>query len=303
MSILVTSRAELFRFVAFFAILATTSLTASAQTASPTPTPPNTPAASHPSPTPTPERQFFKNILNDQRAIWTSPLHLQGDDAKWLVPLGLATGGLFATDRQTADAIADKETLQKVSHVISVFGSGYTTGGIAAAFYLLGRKKNNARARETGLLGAEALIDGGIVAAALKTSTQRPRPRAGEDRGKFFHGGLAFPSGHAIAAWSLATIVAMEYRDSHLIQVSAYGLATAVSISRYTGHNHFLSDALVGSAIGYGIGKYVYCRRHDPPPGSLSQEPPRSSSKLWPLIVPRYQRAARNYGVTMVWSF
>ena len=148
MPILVTSRAELFRFVAFFAILATTSLTASAQTASPTPIPVNTPAAPQPSPTPRPERQFFKNILNDQRAIWTSPLHLQGDDAKWLVPLGLTTGGLIATDRQTADAIADKETLQKVSHVISVFGSGNTTGGIAAAFISWGvRKTTHAHAK------------------------------------------------------------------------------------------------------------------------------------------------------------
>src|SRR5262249_61572111 len=102
----------------------------------------------------------------------------------------------------------------------------------AAAFYLLGRKENDARARETGLLGGEALIDSGIVAAVLKTATQRPRPRAGEDRGKFFHGGLSFPSGHSIVAWALATIGSNEYRDNRLIQISAYGLATAVSVSR-----------------------------------------------------------------------
>jgi len=256
-----------------------------------------------PSPTPKLEGRFFKNILSDQRAIWTSPLHLHEEDARWLVPLGLTSGVLIATDRQTADAIAGKESLHKVSHVIAVFGSGYTTGGIAAAIYLLGRKQNDARARETGLLGGEALIDSGIVAAVLKTATQRPRPRAGEDRGKFFHGGLSFPSGHAIAAWSLATIVASEYRDNRLIRISAYGLAAAVGVSRYTGHNHFLSDAVVGSVIGYGIGRYVYRTRHDPPPGSISPEPPPPPSKLLPLIVPRYQRAAGNYGVTMIWSF
>jgi len=189
-----------------------------------------------------------------------------------------------------------------VSHVISALGSGYSTGSIAAAFYLLGRKKNDARARETGLLAGEALIDSGIVAAALKTSTQRPRPRAGEDRGKFFHGGLSFPSGHAIAAWSLATIVASEYRYSRLIQITAYGFATAISVSRYTGRNHFLSDALVGSVIGYGIGRYVYRTRHDPDAGSISTGRQRTS-RLLPLITPRYQRSIRNYGVTLAWSF
>src|SRR6266567_6126975 len=50
----------------------------------PTPTPMPTPQAS-PSPTPSLERQFLKNILRDQRAIWTSPFRLKEDDAKWLV--------------------------------------------------------------------------------------------------------------------------------------------------------------------------------------------------------------------------
>jgi hypothetical protein len=31
-----------------------------------------------------------------------------------------------------------------------------------------------------------------------------------------------------------------------------------VSVSRYTARDHFLSDALVGSVIGFGIGRYVY---------------------------------------------
>jgi len=64
---------------------------ASGQTPASTPTP-------HSSSTPSLERRFFKNILRDQRAIWTSPLHLEGDDAKWLVPLGLSTAALIATD-------------------------------------------------------------------------------------------------------------------------------------------------------------------------------------------------------------
>ncbi len=265
-------------------------------------TPTSTPSP-QPSSTPPLEKQFLKNILQDQRAIWTSPLHLHGDDAKWLVPLGVTTGALIATDRKTADAVADHQTLQDVSHVISVFGSGYTTGSIAAVFYLVGRKKNDARAREAGLLGGEALVDGGIVAAALKTATQRPRPRAGEDRGKFFHGGLSFPSGHAIAAWSLATIVANEYQDNHLAQVSAYGLATAVSVSRCTGHNHFLSDALVGSAIGYGIGRYVYRTHHIQGANQRNDggEAQTTRSRLFPIIMPEYNRGARVYGIHLSW--
>ena len=106
-----------------------------------------------------------------------------------------------------------------------------------------------------------------------------------------------------MAAWSLATIVANEYHDRPMVQVVAYGLATLVGVSRFTGRNHFLSDVLVGSAIGYGIGRYVYRTHHDPAPESAGQEPLRGSSKLLPLIIPRYERAAHNYGAALVWSF
>src|SRR6185295_8143990 len=73
-----------------------------ARTTSPQPSP--SPMAS---PTAVSARQFFGNILRDQEAIWTSPLHLKKKDAQWLVPLGLTTAGLIATDRRTAGALHD----------------------------------------------------------------------------------------------------------------------------------------------------------------------------------------------------
>lgn len=219
-------------------------------------TPASTPQPS-PSPTPSLERRFFKNILRDQRAIWTSPQHLGGDDSKWLVPLGFSTAALIATDRRTAGALHDNRLRLNISRDVGYVGSGYSEGAIAAALYLIGRKEENARLRQTGLLGAEALIDG-IVVAALKVTFERPRPRKDQGRGRFFHGGFSFPSGHPMAAWALATIVAHEYHDRPMVQVGAYGLATLVGAARFTGRNHFLSDVMVGSAIGYGIGRYVY---------------------------------------------
>ena len=285
---------KMWRYAALLVMIFVSMSSASAQAPASTP---------QPSPTPSLERKFLKNIVRDQRAIWTSPLHLQKDDAKWLAPLGLSTATLIATDRRTADALDDDRTRLNVSHAISYLGSGYGASSIAGAFYLIGRTTHNARARETGLLGGEALIDSGIVAAVLKRATQRPRPRAGRERGDFFDGGLSFPSGHSIAAWSLATVVANEYRDNRLVQISAYGLAAAVSVSRYTGRNHFLSDVLVGSAIGYGIGRYVYRTHHDPALESISQKTPHTSSKLLPLIMATYQRSARSYGVGLLWSF
>ncbi|HEV7375426.1 MAG TPA: phosphatase PAP2 family protein [Pyrinomonadaceae bacterium] len=273
------------------------------------------PPVAQPTPTqqaktsPSLERRFLTNILRDQRAIWTSPFNIERGDAKWLVPFGLSTAALLATDHRSASELAengDNQNRLKISRYISRGGSFYTTGGITAAFYLIGRASGNARARETGLLGAESLIDSGIVAQALKLTTQRPRPREDDASGEFFDGGNAFPSGHATSAWSLATVVAYEYGQHRpLVRFGAYGLATAVSLSRYTGRNHFLSDVFVGSAIGYGIGRYVYRTHHDPSLDSDVGETKTTGahSKLIPLTSPLFSRASRSYGLALAWNF
>jgi len=261
-------------------------------------------------PTPTLEHRFFRNILHDQAAIWTSPFHAGRGDAKWLAPLGVSAAVFFATDRHTAGEMlegGDNMTRLKISRDISQAGSLYTTGGIAAAFYLIGRGTHDARARETGLLGAEALIDSGIVVQLLKTVSRRQRPPTDHASGEFFSGGSSFPSGHAISAWSLAAVVADEYGGHRpLLRFGVYGLASAVSLSRFTGRRHFLSDVLVGSALGYGIGHYVYRRNHDPAldadDGSAKQKT-SLRSKLLPLVAPEFSRAERTYGLALAWDF
>ena len=272
----------------------------SAQAQAPSPTPSPTPQSSK---TPTLESQFFKNVLRDQEAIWTSPFRLHGRDARWLAPLALGTAALIATDRRTGDEVGESTSQLNASRIVSYAGSAYGVGAIAATFYCFGRAKHDARARETGLLGAEALIDSAIVVTALKEITQRRRPLSGPDRGDFFDGGSSFPSGHSIQAWSLAAVIANEYHDHRWVQVGAYGIASAVSLSRFTGRQHYLSDVLVGSAAGYGIGRYVYRTHHRAKRDSGDEEESRGRSKFFPLIAPEYNRRARDYGVVLVWSF
>jgi membrane-associated phospholipid phosphatase len=215
----------------------------------------------------------------------------------------------LATDRQTSGELVengDNLARLRISKDISRLGSLYATGGVAAVFYLAGRAKNNAHARETGLLGAEALIDSGIVVTALKTISQRQRPTVDHTSGEFFDGGSSFPSGHAISAWSLAAVIDQEYGQHRpVVRFGVYGLATAVSLSRYTGRNHFLSDVLVGSAIGYGIGRYVYRQHHDPALESFKENETNgvTASSLFPRIAPLYDPRAHVYGAMLAWSF
>lgn len=279
------NRSSICRFaMILFAVFLSTASSARAQT--PTPSPPSL------------EREFFKNILEDQKAIWTAPLSLHRADAKWMIPAGVGAMALFTTDRITGDEIAESDGQVKASRFISHAGSVYGISAVATAFYLVGRKTNDARARETGILTAEAFIDSLIVSGALKGITQRARPQAGRERSEFFDGGNSFPSGHSTQAWAAATVIANEYHDKKLVQVAAYGIASAVSVARVTEHKHYISDVLVGSVAGFAIGQYVYRKHHR---DLLDPTPPEITQSRWPTIVPHYNRHA--YGIGLTWSF
>ena len=43
-------------------------------------------------------KDLLLNIVDDQKAIWTSPARLRFKDMKWIVPLGGLTAGLIAFD-------------------------------------------------------------------------------------------------------------------------------------------------------------------------------------------------------------
>ena len=278
-----------------FAVIA--AISATAQTPTPTPTPAPTPSTSS-----SLEKDFFKNILQDQKAIWTAPLHLHRVDSKWIVPGSIGLMALITTDRITGDEIGESDRLVRASNAVSYIGSAYGIGAVAGTFYLVGRKQHDARARETGLLVAEAAIDSTIVYGGLKTFTQRARPADGRERSEFFDGGSSFPSGHSTQAWAAATVIASEYHDRRSVQIAAFATATAVSFARFAGQKHYLSDVLAGSALGYGIGKYVYHKRHRESLDSSDSDGP-VSHLWWPAITPEIDRRTRQYGLGLTWSF
>lgn len=256
--------------------------------------------AQTPSPTPSLEHEFFKNILRDQKAIWTAPLHLERKDMKWAVPGGIGLMALFTTDRITGDELFESNRQVKPSRIVSYAGSVYGIGAVATTFYLIGRKNNDYRARETGLLSAEALVNSVIAEAAIKGITQRARPAAGRERSEFFDGGSSFPSGHATQAWAVAAVIASEYKHRPAVQIAAYGVATAVSVARFTVKKHYISDVVAGSALGWSIGKFVFRAHHRE---SVGEEDSVINESAWPMITPTFNRQARQYGVALTWHF
>jgi membrane-associated phospholipid phosphatase len=207
-------------------------------------------------------RPLLKNIALDQKAIWTSPLHLRWSDADWLVPLAGVTAALLAADRSLSKALPQSPSLVSKSTTFSNYGLA-AVGGAAGGLYLWGVMTHDDHRRETGLLSGEAAADAVAVTSVLQFAFGRQRPQVGDSAGGFWRGGTSFPSDHSAAAWAMASVIAHEY-PGPLTKLLVYGLAAAVSASRVTGQDHFPSDVLVGCAIGWFVGQRVYRAHHDP---------------------------------------
>jgi hypothetical protein len=234
-------------------------------------------AAPTPTPSPTPKvvddsRQasdnpvkFLRNLAYDQKVIWTSPFKARIEDLNWIVPLVGVSAGLINADAELSSRITGTDTFSRHSSTISNAGLGLALGG-SGGLYLLGKFKHNDRQEETGILAIEAATDSLVVGEVLKAVTQRARPTDGNRQGDFFNSSSitnsSFPSAHALMVWSAASVLAHEY-PGPLTQIFAYGLATTVSAARISGRNHFPSDVVVGSAVGWLIGRQVYKSHHD----------------------------------------
>ena len=216
-----------------------------------------------------------KYILQDQKAIWTSPFHTSKKDAKFWAVFGTATVGLIATDKWTAKQLPTSSSSVSVSNWASRFGAAYTLIPLGAGFYFLGTGTHQERLRETGLIAFETLIDVTLVAEAMKLVADRARPLENAGNGRFESSpgsrmNSGFPSGHAISTWAMASVVAHQYPHPRIIPILAYGLATTVVVARVGARKHFPGDVVAGSAMGWFIGDFIYGRRHN---RGLDQKP------------------------------
>src|SRR5437016_12596204 len=215
------------------------------------------------SPGPMSVKKVFVNLPGDQKAIWTSPFRLRWHDSAWLVPLAGATGVLIGSDQHSMVRARSNTNAINRSSTLSDAGA-IGIAAVPAFMYVWGSLQGASRARETGLLTGEALINSYGVNAAFKLIFQRERPTVTDGQGRFLQSftNASFPSNHSMLSWTAASVIAHEY-PGVVSQLLAYGTASMVSITRVTARKHFPSDVVVGAAMGWLIGRQVYRAHHD----------------------------------------
>lgn len=171
-----------------------------------------------------------------------------------------------------------------------VFGS--LVGGVVVYFLVWLLDPRGWRKANCGL--AAVLIAMG-VAMMLKYGFGRVRPNHADTHLAFVgpvaalhtSQGLSFPSGEAVTAFGIATVLAVVFPRGRTL---FYGLAVCTATARVVGGAHYPSDVIVGAMVGVWVSKTAYAW--------LEARSDRVDALLYPLArrSPWYQspRASRS---------
>lgn len=220
-------------------------------------------------------RSLPREFLHDQKDIWLFPTQL-ARGRHWIPTLAVVggTAGLIVADPHIMPYFrTHANNLDDVNDTFDAYISTGMVAAVPASLLAAGYIRHDRYQVSTAIMAGEAYADSAVVNLAIKAVTRRERPSdvpPGDDfHNTFFKAGVSplhgssFPSGHATGAFSVATVVALRYYRKHRwVPWAAYGMATAISLSRITSRAHFPSDVFLGSALGYGITRYEVLRPH-----------------------------------------
>jgi membrane-associated phospholipid phosphatase len=199
--------------------------------------------------------------LEDQKNLYLAPL--KPANFKWDLLMLAGTGALLAADR-TIESNLSKAHFNAYQNTSDILIGGL--GASLAGVWVYGIKTDNPHARETGELELEALANTFLIYTPMQIIAGRQRPGEGNGNGDFLqHHALntSFPAGHAMFSWSMAAVAAHEY-PKPWVQVLVYGTAAGITASRFLAHDHWASDSLVGTGLGFAIGTYIFHSHCDP---------------------------------------
>jgi len=118
------------------------------------------------------------------------------------------------------------------------------------------------RLSNTGIAALQAGATGLLANASIKYAVGRARPAdslGASDFDSFNRSDASFPSNHVTVMWAAVTPFAKEYDAPWL-----YGLAALTNAGRIASREHWLSDTVAGSLIGYALGDFFWEQRRKP---------------------------------------
>lgn len=186
-----------------------------------------------------PIHEFFQNLGRD---IVSLP------SRETAIVIGSAVGGALVT-RPADDNIqiwADEQGPSEYTPLGRTMGDGWIQGGAALGTYGIGLLVQHRPTIHLGsdLIRAQAL--NAVVTRGLKFVAGRRRPSGGHE---------SMPSGHASASFATAAVLHSHYGPE--VGIPAYAVAGFIGWTRVRDNAHWLTDVIVGSAIGTVVGRTI----------------------------------------------
>lgn len=213
---------------------------------------------------PTKFGEEFVDTAVDYGHYWTSPFGWK--DKEWGIFWNVVgiTGALILIDGPLFKSVDPKnfETLNTPLQAFHDFGQWqYTamfTGGAYISSYILQDEKLNRASRiATKSLLFQSLVNQSLKNIIFRTKMDDPYDfRVSPPKWEIPSDG-SFPSGHASNMWSVLSGFALAYKEDPIIPVICYTSATIGSILLVTNDSHWISDVVLGAALGYYSAEYV----------------------------------------------
>jgi membrane-associated phospholipid phosphatase len=187
----------------------------------------------------------------------------------------IAVAGLF-------DARLDRTVQQNINtqtvHGLNNLGKWLPVVAVGGAG-LSALSESDKRLSNTGIAAIEAAGTGLLVNEALKYAVGRARPEDGlgtTDFDPFKRADASFPSNHTTVMWATVTPFAKEYDAPWL-----YGVAALVNAGRVASREHWLSDTVASSLLGYALGDFFWQERRAQSKGPKVLVGPNTVSLKW----------------------
>lgn len=167
----------------------------------------------------------------------------------------------MSQDKNLKIALSTGENSGDFWSYAKLYGEAKYAGIGSGVIYLTGLFSRSKEIRETGRMLLQSLIYSGSVTLLLKAVTGRSRPYYSESQYDFnwfetSEEKISFPSGHSTVAFAVSTVFA-EKIDTWWARTVFYSMAALTAYSRVHDNQHWASDAVLGSLIGFGTGYFV----------------------------------------------
>lgn len=203
------------------------------------------------------------SVYNTGVRLLSAPSDFNKNDWITLGSVTALTSAAFLIDKENRDFWQRNrtKTLDDISEVGRVYGEISYAAILSASLYLGGKIFKDKEVTVTGRMLLEGLLYAGLTTTVIKFVTGRSRPylNEGETKFRFFqtkNDYTSFPSGHITVAFTLSSILS-ERINNTFATIAMYVLASSTFWQRMYSDKHWLSDAILGSSIGFFIGKAV----------------------------------------------